>query len=314
MEKYMKNIKSDRALLDLQTYPDYYTVTQIINIFSERYKFMSVTSIGESILGKQLHMLTLGNEAAQKSILYVGSHHGCEWITTLILLRLVNELCEYYKSSKQPFGINLQNLFSSCCIRIVPLLNPDGVDLQINGINNENVLYDRIMRMSGGEFSKWQANARGVDLNHNYDAGFLEYKLIERENGIVAGSTRYSGEAPFSEPESGALANFIRFDDSIKMILTLHSAGEVIYYSSGGYVPEGAGSIAKKLSKLSGYDLSCPSGSAAFGGLTDWFIKEFNRPSFTIECGKGETPLPVASYYKVYAQIREMLMWAPLLI
>ena len=184
----------------------------------------------------------------------------------------------------------------------------------VGGINNENVLYDRIMRMSGGEFSKWQANARGVDLNHNYDAGFLEYKLIERENGIVAGSTRYSGEAPFSEPESGALANFIRFDDSIKMILTLHSAGEVIYYSSGGYVPEGAGSIAKKLSKLSGYDLSCPSGSAAFGGLTDWFIKEFNRPSFTIECGKGETPLPVASYYKVYAQIREMLMWAPLLI
>ena len=178
MEKYIKNIKSDRALLDLQIYPDYCTVTQIINIFSERYKFMSVTSIGESILGKQLHMLTLGNEAAQKSILYVGSHHGCEWITTLILLRLVNELCEYYKSSKQPFGINLQNLFSSCCIRIVPLLNPDGVDLQINGINNENVLYDRIMRMSGGDFSKWQANARGVDLNHNYDAGFSEYKLI----------------------------------------------------------------------------------------------------------------------------------------
>ena len=29
------------------------------------------------------------------------------------------------------------------------------------------------------DFSHWQANARGVDLNHNYDSGFYEYKKIE---------------------------------------------------------------------------------------------------------------------------------------
>ncbi|MBQ3527915.1 MAG: hypothetical protein IJA52_05135 [Clostridia bacterium] len=79
-------------------------------------------------------------------------------------------------------------------------------------------------------------------------------------------------------------------------------------------MPAGAESIAKKLSKLSGYKLSSPEGLASYGGLTDWFIREFDRPSFTIECGKGETPLPVTSYYEIYASIREMLMWAPLLI
>ena len=53
-----------------------------------------------------------------------------------------------------------------------------------------------------GDFTHWQANARGVDLNHNYDAGFLEYKQIEAEQGILGGGpTRYSGECPESEPE-----------------------------------------------------------------------------------------------------------------
>ena len=314
MSRYANNIKTDRALLDLQIYPDYESVSQIIDVFCERYDILSVTSIGESILGKKLYMLTLGNEEADKSILYVGAHHGCEWITTLILLRLVNEICEYYKTAKQPFGINLQNMLATRCIRIVPLLNPDGVDMQINGISEDNVLYYRIMKMSGGDLSHWQANARGVDLNHNYDAGFAEYKLLEKEMGIVAGSTKYSGEYPFSEPESGALSNFIRFDDSIKMILTLHSAGEVIYYSSGKYAPKGADSIAKKLSKLSGYEIGEPEGTASYGGLTDWYIGEFDRPSFTIECGKGVTPLPITQYFKIYAGLREMLMWAPMMI
>ena len=314
MGNHINTIKTDRALLDLQIYADYEAVTQVIDILRERYDFLYVTSIGESILSKNLHMVTIGNENADKTILYVGAHHGCEWITTLILLRFINELCEYYKGGKQPFGINLQNMLTTRCLRIVPMINPDGVDLQINGIDRNNILYDRIMKMSNGDFSKWQANARGVDLNHNYGAGFSEYKRIEKELGITAGKTRYSGEYPFSEPESGALSSLIKFDETIKMILTLHSAGEEIYYSSGEYAPAGADVIAKKLSKLSGYKLSSPEGLASYGGLTDWFIREFDRPSFTIECGKGETPLPVTSYYEIYASIREMLMWAPLLI
>ncbi len=312
--EYRKKTDKSRALLDFATPADHSAVCEFIEIMAERYDFLSVTGIGESILSKKIHMITLGNERAEKSVLYVGCHHGAEWITTLLLLRFVNELCEYYKSSKQPFGINLQTLFSKRCLRIVPQLNPDGADLVINGLSEDNILYDRLYKMSGGDFSKWQANARGVDLNHNYDAGFLEYKALESENGIEPGPTRYSGECPLSEPETAALASLIKYDSSISMIMTLHSAGEEIYYSSGEKTPKGAERIAKILSRLSGYKLSKPEGLSSYGGLTDWFIESFDRPSFTVECGKGENPIGENKYFSIYAAIREMLMTAPLLI
>lgn len=313
-QQYRRSIDSSRQLLDFSFPCDYKTMEEFLSIMTDRYSFMSVTVIGETILGKKIYMITLGSDDAEKGALYVGAHHGMEWITTLILLRFINEYCEYYKSARQMFGIDIQRLYAKRQIKIIPMLNADGVDMQINGTDGDNPLYERVMKMSGGDFSRWQANARGVDLNHNYNAGFYEYKELEKAEGIVPGATRYSGEYPESEPETGALCNFIRFSDKINMILTLHSQGEEIYYTSGGNVPEGAGKIAAKLAELSGYTVSVPEGLAAYGGLTDWFIKEFNRPSFTVECGKGENPIRENKYFPIYAAIREMLFCASLLI
>ena len=313
-DKHKSTINRERALLDFALPCDYATMTEFIEIMRERYEFLSITCIGETVLSKKIYMLSLGNEKADKSILYVGAHHGMEWITTLILLRFVNELCEYYKGSKQPFGINLQALFANRCIRIVPMLNADGVDIQIHGVGRENVLYNRLIKMSGGDFSRWQSNARGVDLNHNYNSGFCEYKKLEAKEGIFAGPTRYSGENPLSEPETCALAGYIKYDDTIEMILTLHTAGEVIY-SGHNYGPFSKGEvIGRKMSRLSGYELSKPEGLASFGGLTDWFTETYQKPSFTIECGKGNNPIHHSKYFEIYAGIREMLMTAPVLV
>lgn len=314
MSHYRSPIDASRPLLDFTRPCDYKTMEEYIEIMLSRYEFMSVTSIGETLLGKRIYMITLGESGAQKGALYVGAHHGMEWITTLVLLRFINEYCEYYRSGRSLFSIDIHELFHRREIYIIPMLNADGVDIQINGIDRESPMFERLTKMSGGDFSRWQANARGVDLNHNYNAGFKEYKQLEREEEIFAGATRFSGEYPESEPETGALCNFIRFSQNINMVLTLHSQGEEIYYTSGGVVPDGAGKIAAKLAELSGYTVSVPEGLAAYGGLTDWFIRELDRPSFTIECGKGENPLSENKYFPIYAKIREMLFSAPLLI
>lgn len=305
---------TDRSLLDFTYSADSDTVSEFISIMSDRYDFLSVVTIGESILGKPIRMVTLGDENAEKEILYVAAHHGTEWITSLILLRFINEYCEYYKATKQVFGINIGTLFATRCIHIVPQLNPDGADIQINGIDNSNPLYDRLMKISGGDFSHWNANARGVDLNHNFNAGFEEYKSLELNNSITAGATRFSGESPESEPETGAICNYLRFNEKIKMIMSFHSQGEVIYYTSGKNTPESSPKIARKLSKMSGYDVEVPTGLASYGGLSDWYINEFGKPAFTIECGRGENPIPPQKYFQIYAGIREMLFLAPLLI
>ena len=314
MKQINNIINRERPLLDMAFLPDHNTVCEVIRILDSRYSFLSVTGIGESVLSKKIHMMTIGNPKAEKSILYVGAHHGAEWMTTLILLRFVNELCEYYKASKQPFGINLVSMLNTRCLRIVPCLNPDGVDLRLYGVERDCILYERLLKMSGGDFSNWKANARGVDLNHNYDAGFLRYKELERENDIQPGPTRYSGDYPLSEPETHALASYIRYDSSLQMILTLHTEGEEIYCSDGGRDNKRVVRIGKKLAALSGYRLTEPEGLASYGGLTDWYIKEFSRPAFTIECGKSGTTQNEKNYFNVYASIREMLLWAPLLI
>ena len=72
----------------------------------------------------------------------------------------------------------------------------------------------------------WQANANGVDLNHNYDALWEVGKAAEVENGIFGpGPTRYSGETFESESESRAVANFSR-SMNFDLVIALHSRRE----------------------------------------------------------------------------------------
>ena len=305
-----------RSLLDFPCPMDHDAMMRCLDLFIQRYDFLSVYSMGTSLFGKEIPMVRIGNEKAARAVLYVGAHHGMEWITTILLLRFINEYCEYYKGHRRIFNINPEYLFRSRLICIVPMLNPDGVDLQIHGADSVP-FRDKLIEMNRGstDFSHWQANGRGVDLNHNYNAGFAEYKALERASDILGGSpTRFSGEYPESEPEVGALANYLRFDDSIKLILTLHTQGEEIYYSSGSICPPKAKNIARLLSRMSGYALSEAQGMAAYGGLSDWAIREMHLPSFTIECGKGINPLPLQSNFSVYTAIREMLFTAPILV
>ncbi len=261
-------------------------------------KLLTVSSIGRSLVGREIPLLRLGH--GQNIILYVGTHHGMEWITTYLLLKYVSDEIELYEK-----GENAE-FFEDNTVYVVPMLNPDGVELQINGYDPMNPLYDRLHRMSGGDYSKWQANGRGVDLNHNYNASFREYKTIENEKGIVAGATKFSGEYPESEPETACLCAFIRTVEP-SLLIALHTQGGEIYYDFNGHAPAGSKTMAEKMAKLSGYSVSSPEGTASYGGLKDWFICQFDRPGFTIECGRGENPLPLTDLDGIYSEIKGIL-------
>ncbi len=263
------------------------------------YPFLVRSVIGKSLVGREIPLVSVGR--GKKAVLFVGTHHGMEWITTALLLDFLRDLGKAVER-----GGDLSVVLENRALYVVPMLNPDGVELQINGKDDLNPLTDRLNAMSGGDFSRWQANGRGVDLNHNYDAGFFEYKDYEREHGISAGATLFSGEHPESEPETSALCSFIRAR-GIDLLIALHTQGEEIYYDYNGVEPDGGKVIAKRLSALTGYALSEPTGSAAYGGLKDWFIKEYGLPAFTIECGKGVNPLPIGDSDIIYKGIKEAL-------
>ena len=304
-----------RILRELDKTPmDHKRMLQAIECLCHLEHAPGYSVLGHSILGREIPLLTLGN--GNTEVLYVGAHHGMEWITSILLLRFVFDVCSAMERSSPIYGKSVGDLLSHYTLYIVPMLNPDGVEYQIHGVSEDNPLHDRLLGMNGGsrDFSSWQANARGVDLNHNYDAGFAEYKLWELQNDILGGKpTRYSGECPESEPEVAYLCGFIRFREGLKGILTLHTQGEEIFYRSGGKaVPDGL-RIAKRLAVLSGYRLSVAEGPAAYGGLTDWCIRRLGLPSFTLECGKGKNPLPLSQAFLIYAHLRQALFTFPTL-
>ena len=279
----------------------------------EAYPFLPVGILGRSVRGRLIPILTLGDEDAGDALLYVGAHHGMEWITAAILLRFADEVLKARAAGRVLYPAG--DFWERRTVYVVPMLNPDGCDLAVHGLLPDDPLYGELCRMNGGaDFFHWQANARGVDLNHNYDAGFLEYKEIEQERSIVPGRTKYSGSAPESEPETAALASFLRFQPRVRAVLTLHTQGEEIYYTSGGVKTPESRRIAGEIARLTGYRLSVPEGTATYGGLTDWCIRSLRLPSFTVECGRGENPLPPSDFFGIYVTLREMLHSLPLLV
>ncbi|MBQ2718892.1 MAG: gamma-D-glutamyl-meso-diaminopimelate peptidase [Clostridia bacterium] len=262
------------------------------------YPALSPRVLGTSILGRPIPLLLLGR--GRQKCLYVGTHHATEWLTSRLLLYFAEELLSAHAAGERPYGLDLSFLLSRRTLCLVPMLNPDGVAIHL-GEGEGDPLRERRARMAGGDFSHWQANARGVDLNHNYNAGFAEYRAVEASLGITGGApTRYSGAFPESEPETAALAGFVRATRP-RLLLTLHTQGEEIYCAG-----EGAHPTARRMALLSGYRLSFPEGAAAYGGLTDWAGGVLGIPSFTLECGKGENPLPPAEALPIYRTLSRL--------
>ena len=285
---------------------DYAVLMQNVREIAEKYEFLEFSYLGESVMGKGIPLLSLGK--GEKQIFYIGAHHGAERITSAVLIKFVKEFCKILNAEAYIFGMNLEYILQTRTLRVIPMLNPDGVDISAIGVTSESLWHPRLVNMNGSnDFSKWQANARGVDLNHNYDAGFDEYKKIEASLGISGGcATRFSGEAPESEPETNALCNYLRFNNP-SALMTLHSPGREIYYTSGEICPPRSNTAAAYLSWLTGYKRAKPCGAAAYGGLTDYCIQKLGIPAFTIECGKGKNPLPPSDAVPIYLEMRKAL-------
>lgn len=270
------------------------------------YGFLSRETIGESRCSRAIDMLCIGNRGEQ--VLLAGAFHGMEWITSCILLRFLGEVSEAVKNGQCLCGIRIGTFLNRRGLAVIPCVNPDGVEIQIHGSDAGGKYSEMIQNVSKGDTSRWQANAIGVDINHNFDAHWEKLHELERESGIIGASpTRYGGEFAESEPESRAIASYCR-TGHIAHAIAFHSQGEEIYWSYGDYHSDDALRMAKAMSEVSGYTVSEPTGLAVGGGFKDWFEQKFRRPAFTVEAGKGTNPLPLSDFGSIYEKIKELLV------
>ncbi len=195
-----------------------------------RYPFIETGTIGQSVLGRNLYYIRLGT--GPRAVLYNAAHHALEWITSPVLMKFAEDYAKAYALGQRLRGFSPADMWNRVSIYLVPMVNPDGVDLVIDGLQPNNPYYEDLIRWNNGsrDFSRdWQANIKGVDLNHNYDAAWQQSKQAEAAMGITGpGPTRYSGEYPESEPESRAMADFTRSLDP-RLVMAYHSQGEVIF-------------------------------------------------------------------------------------
>ncbi|WP_437874986.1 M14 family metallopeptidase [Sorangium sp. So ce513] len=138
-----------------------------------------------------------GRERARTTVILSGIH-PLEWIGIETHLALLERLAAEDLGGRSIFA--------------VPIVNPDGL-LRVE------------MNLRAGRHRYVRGNARGVDLNRNFDAGWYERGLVQRLIGLVSSP----GSRPASEPEVEAIAHALS-SRRIDRALSLHSAGGAVLY------------------------------------------------------------------------------------
>ncbi len=284
---------------------DYNTNKQLIEELIKEYPFLSAQVCGRTALGRAVFSLSVGN--SKNSVLIAAGFHGSEWLTCLVSLLFCQRLCHCIKHNDLLCGVDIKRAFSQLGVTIIPCVNPDGTEIAVHGPESAKSLHTYVRNIPCENYSKWNANAMGVDINHNFNASWHLLKQMEMEKGIIGPSMKqYGGEYPESESETRAITRLCR-TQNFRQCMAIHSQGEEIYWQYGENTPAQSGIMAKILADSCNYTLCSPSSLASHGGFKDWFIDEMKKPGFTIEIGKGENPLPIKDLYKIYARIEEAL-------
>ena len=290
-------------------YTSYYLQNDLAKLNSS-FEFLDIYGIGKSVLEKNIYCIKFGS--GNQKVSYFASIHANESITTNLLIKFIEDICNLYTSGSQ----RILNLFSKVTFYIIPLVNPDGVDL-VNS-NNENLL--KITKPIAEKFpdipfpSGWKSNIRGVDLNLQFPANWSKAKKIKYNLGFnKPAPCNFVGSCYLTEPEAISVYNLCLLEN-FDLILCYHTQGKEIYWQYQDYAPKKAYDIGLALAQASNYKLTTPDFNSSFAGLKDWFLQKYQKPSFTIEAGLGSNPLPISQFNEIYSDNFELLLKAAELI
>lgn len=313
----VRNLEPAAPIVPILDQYSYDQLKQDIMLLSSTYgTLMQVNVIGKSLDNRDIYEIVVGNPDAGRHIVIQAGIHAREHMTALLVMKQM-ELALYTYRTGSYNGRPISDMLNQVAIHFVPMSNPDGITLSqfgLDGIQSEELrnqiqyLYE--LNKSIGVISmdlntyltRWKANARGVDLNNNFPAGWELIPTLSHPS-----NAGYKGEQPLSEPESQALAN-LAAQRSWAATISYHSMGQLVYWDYPvNHQRESSRHLANLVAGATGYRPSLSPNS--HGGFKDFMqCSENSAPSVTLEIGMGVCPLPISDYPAIWAQNKSV--WA----
>ena len=182
---------------------DYGVVRGLCAALCGRYPTVRSVVIGHSLLRREIPALIVGEQAPTRALM-AAAFHGQEWLTALCVLRLCEEICSHLRAELPLCGVPLDKALGDRQVWFVPLVNPDGVEIARYGSVAAGAYAATAARLGADTPAVWRGNARGVDVNSNFNAGWEEMQPLAQKSGKICGTS------PESEPETRALADLCR--------------------------------------------------------------------------------------------------------
>ena len=275
---------------------------------------MSYSAIGTSLDGRNIYAVTLGDPEAKNQIIISAGIHAREYMTPMLVMAQLEYYLYYYDTGSAGV-VPFSEIFEDYAFCILPMCNPDGITLSqfgLDGIRSESLretilsIYelDRVKFSFNGTLdeylAEWKANARGVDLNRNFDTDdFGTYPVMSRPCYL-----NYPGKNPLSEPETAAMVEYVRNLKNPVLSIAMHSQGEVIYFNCGQENFDEAKALADEVGSFTGYKIETDvRHDSAFD---DWCNKVMRIPSVTVETGNVPCPLPIEQFDKIWQSNRDL--------
>ena len=280
-----------------------------LNSLKATYPKMQMDVLGNTIDGRQLYHVVVGNPSAPHKILVHGGIHAREYISSQLVMREIVALLEMQQNNLLYHGQSVATLLQNTCIHFVPMVNPDGITLVQGGIDALNTQAAKTMVMSMAAqdqvtdlatyLRKWKNNINGVNLNRNFDAFWQEATpKVEHPSNMF-----YKGTGPESEVESKALANLCR-QLRPDYTISYHTQGRVIYWyfgETGNYKAKGQ-HLANVVHQNTGYTISNTWSQTDAAGFKDWAVQKLDIPSVTIELGRGTSPVDESQITQMWTE------------
>jgi hypothetical protein len=230
----------------------FYTFNEVVNqLDSMKILYPNLITekqtIGYSIENRPIWMVKISDNPDlnenEPQVLYTALHHAREPQGMMTILYYM-----YYLLEKYGIDPEVTYLVNNREIYFIPVVNPDGYEYNRTTNPNGGGMWRKNRRNNGGSF--------GVDLNRNYGP----YTYWDAPNGgssTSPSSDTYRGTAPFSEPETATIRDFL-LTKGIKACLNYHTYSNLLIYPYGALSRETPDSLifrefARDMTAFNGY-------------------------------------------------------------